>query len=286
MATILRGSSIEIKIAQGESTKIIGERINPTGKKALREALKAGNLEYIAEEAKKQEEQGASIIDVNVGMPGVDQEVMLPAAVKMVAEVSGLPISIDSSNPKAIEAALKICPGRALINSTTGEEASLEAILPLAKEYKAAVIALCFDESGIAMEVGKRLNIATKIVDRATKVGLDLEDIIFDPLVTSLGSDDQAASITLETIKALRKRYGNSITVGASNVSFGLPDRPFINSIFLGCAVLLGVNVPISDPGSVTILDTIRAADLSAGRDPHCREYLRNFRAKRAAKKG
>jgi 5-methyltetrahydrofolate--homocysteine methyltransferase len=285
MSTILKGSSIEIDVTHNCGTHIIGERINPTGKKRLQEALKAGNLDYLAQEAMKQEQEGASIIDVNVSLPGIDQEEMLPAAIEAVTAASGLPISIDSSDPKAIEAALLVCPGRPLINSTTGEEAKLSIILPLAKQYHAAVIVLCFDESGIPMEKEKRLEVAEKTIDRAIKEGLDIEDIIFDPLITTLGSNDHAARISLETIAELHRRYYNSMTLGASNVSFGLPDRPIINSVFLTAAILYGVNAPICDPGSLVTMDTIRAVDLVKGNDSYAARYLAHYRAKLAAQK-
>jgi 5-methyltetrahydrofolate--homocysteine methyltransferase len=257
-------------------TVIIGERINPTGRKKLAAALVAGDLEYVRREAIAQVREGAHVIDVNVGAAGVDEVDLLPKAVLAVAEVVDVPICIDSSSVEAIEAALAVCPGRPLVNSVNGEEEKLARILPLVKKYNAAVIGLTMDDKGIPNDPHARLAIAKKIVDRAEAIGIAREDVIIDCLALTMGADSKAGLVTLKTIELVRKELGNNITLGASNASFGLPEREVINAGFLAMAVYAGMNCPIVNPRKSRL--ALAVADLVLGRDDYAMNYLRAYR--------
>lgn len=276
MKTVLRGTGKEVVIQPDSLTVIIGERINPTGRKKLAAALVAGDLDYVRREAVAQVEEGAHIIDVNVGAAGVDEVDMLPKAVQAVAGVVNVPICIDSSNDEAIEAALAVCPGRPLVNSVNGEEARLERILPLIKKYNAAVIGLTMDDKGIPTEPEARLAIARKIVERAEALGIARDDVVIDCLALTMGADSKAGLVTLETIKLVRQELGNNITLGASNISFGLPERENINAGFLALAVAAGLNCPIVNPRKSRL--ALAVADLCLGRDDYAMNYLRAYR--------
>lgn len=276
MKTVLRGTKKEVVIQPDALTVIIGERINPTGRKKLAAALVAGDLEYVRREAIAQVREGAHIIDVNVGAAGVDEVELLPKAVLAVAEVVDVPICIDSSSADAIEAALAVCPGRPLVNSVNGEEEKLERILPLVKKYDAAVIGLTMDDKGIPSDPQERLAIARKIVDRAEAIGIAREDVIIDCLALTMGADSKAGLITLKTIELVRKELGNNITLGASNASFGLPEREVINAGFLAMAVYAGMNCPIVNPRKSRL--ALAVADLALGRDDYAMNYLRAYR--------
>lgn len=276
MKTVLRGTKKEVVIQPDGLTVIIGERINPTGRKKLAAALVAGDLEYVRREAIAQVREGAHVIDVNVGAAGVDEVDLLPKAVLAVAEVVDVPICIDSSSIDAIEAALAVCPGRPLVNSVNGEEEKLERILPLVKKYNAAVIGLTMDDKGIPSDPQERLAIAKKIVDRAEAIGIAREDVIIDCLALTMGADSKAGLITLKTIELVRKELGNNITLGASNASFGLPEREVINAGFLAMAVYAGMNCPIVNPRKSRL--ALAVADLVLGRDDYAMNYLRAYR--------
>jgi 5-methyltetrahydrofolate--homocysteine methyltransferase len=276
METILKGTGKTVVISPDRQTVIIGERINPTGRKKLAAALVAGDLDYVRAEAVAQVAEGAHVIDVNVGAAGVDEVDLLPKAVKAVAEVVDVPICIDSSNPDAIAAALPVAPGRPLVNSVNGEERSLSRILPLIKQYGAAVIGLTMDEGGIPSDPEKRLEIAKKIIARAEALGIAREDVIIDCLALTMGADSKAGLITLRTIEAVRKTLGNNITLGASNISFGLPEREQINAGFLAMAVMAGMNCPIVNPKKSRL--ALAVADLALGRDDYAANYLKAYR--------
>jgi 5-methyltetrahydrofolate--homocysteine methyltransferase len=276
MKTVLRGTKKEVVIQPDALTVIIGERINPTGRKKLAAALVAGDLEYVRREAIAQVREGAHVIDVNVGAAGVDEVDLLPKAVLAVAEVVDVPICIDSSSVEAIEAALAVCPGRPLVNSVNGEEEKLERILPLVKKYNAAVIGLTMDDKGIPNDPHARLAIAKKIVDRAEAIGIAREDVIIDCLALTMGADSKAGLVTLKTIELVRKELGNNITLGASNASFGLPEREVINAGFLAMAVYAGMNCPIVNPRKSRL--ALAVADLVLGRDDYAMNYLRAYR--------
>lgn len=272
MRTTICSASKEITIAPDLPTVIIGERINPTGKKLLAATLAEGDMSRVRLLAKRQIENGAHILDVNVGAAGVDEVALLPMAVKAVQKVTDVPLCIDSPNAAALKAALDIYEGKALINSVNGEDASLERILPLVKEYDAAVIGLTMDDSGIPKMAEERVAVASKIIDRAEALGIPREDILIDCLVLAVSADQTAAKTTLDAIRGVRDRIGTNMTLGASNVSFGLPDREGVNSVFLSMAIALGVNAPIVNPAHAC--KTIMAANLLLGKDEFGMNYV------------
>ncbi len=276
MQTVLKGPNKEIIVNTDGPVVMIGERINPTGHKKLAQALQEGRLEYAIEMALKQTAAGADILDVNVGVPGIDDVALLPKVVQLVASVADLPICLDSPNPKALAAALPVAPGKPLVNSVNGEEASLSTILPLVKDRGAAVIGLTLDENGISTDPNTRLAIAGKIIERAARLGILIEDIIIDPLVLTIGADSNAAKVTLQAVQMIRKEFGVNISLGASNVSFGLPDRPTINIAFLVMLIQAGASCLITDAAKMGY--SVRAADLLLGRDEFSASYIRYFR--------
>ena len=255
---------------------IIGEKINPTGRKKLAAALQSGDMEYVRNLATKQVEAGADILDVNVGVPGIDDVAMLKQVVKLLVDEYDIPLCLDSPNPDALAAALPLCPGKTLVNSVNGEEKSLSAVLPLVKEHGASVIGLTMDDDGIPADAESRLAIAEKIIERAAGMGIPQEDIIIDPLVLTVGADQLASSVTLQTIEMVRREFGVNINIGASNVSFGLPERDVINVAFLSMAIYAGATCAITDPMKYTL--HIRATDLLRGRDANALRYLKHYR--------
>jgi 5-methyltetrahydrofolate--homocysteine methyltransferase len=287
MKTILKGTGKKVVIGEDRPTVILGERINPTGKKKLAAALVAGDLEIVRQEALAQIEAGADILDVNVGAASVDEVDLLPKAVKLVLETVEVPVAIDTPNGEALAAALamhkEINPdGRPLINSVNGEEASLARVLPLVAEHGAAVIGLCMDDDGIPETPEGRLAVAKKIVERAGGHGIQPEDILIDCLALTVGADAKAGWITLEAIRMVKEELGVNMTLGASNVSFGLPDRETINGVFLGMAIMRGLNCPIVDAARVAHF--IQATDLALGRDEYAMRYLKAYRKRQKGK--
>lgn len=286
METVLRSATQEVIIGPQHRTVFIGERINPTGKKKLAAALVAGDLEMVRREASNQVAAGADVLDVNVGAAGVDEVDLLPQAVQTVMETVEAPVCIDTADGKALAAALalhkELAPqGKPLINSVNGEEARLEEVLPLAAEYQAAVIGLCMGDEGIPPTPEDRLAVAKKIVTRAGEHGIPPEDILIDCLALTVGADTQAGLVTLEAMRLVREELGVNMTLGASNVSFGLPERGFINNIWLGMVVLQGVNAPIVDVAKVK--RAVLVADLMLGRDDYAMRYLKDYRARKKA---
>ena len=281
METVLKGTGKRVVVGDGRPTVILGERINPTGKKKLAAALVAGDLEIVRQEALEQVEAGADVLDVNVGAAGVDEVDLLPRAAQLVLETVDVPICIDTPNVEALAAALarhkELNPdGRPLVNSVNGEESSLQRVLPLVAEYGAVVIGLCMDDDGIPATPEQRLDVARKIVGRAEAHGIGREDILIDCLALTVGADSQAGWITLETIRLVKEELGVNMALGASNVSFGLPERETINGIFLGMAIARGLNCPIVDAAKVR--HYVLAADLALGRDDYAMRYLKAFR--------
>lgn len=281
METWLRGMTRKVVIADGRPAVIIGERINPTGKKKLAAALLAGDLEIVRSEALAQVNAGAHVLDVNVGAAGVDEPKLLPQAVKLVLETVDVPISIDSANGDALRAALnahsELNPGgRPLVNSVNGEEASLRRVLPLVAEYGAAVIGLCLDDEGIPATPEGRLAVARRIVERAEATGVSRDSVLIDCLALTVGADCTAGRTTLETIRLVKQELGVNLALGASNVSFGLPDRETITGTFLAMAIQAGVNCPIVDAAKVG--PYILAADLLMGCDEYAMGYIKAFR--------
>lgn len=289
MQTILRSASKQVIISPEKPTVLIGERINPTGKKKLAEALLQGDLDYIVAQAKAQVEAGADVLDINVGTPGVDEVALIPRVVRAVMEAVPAPICIDSADPKVLRAALEahrgIAPdGKPLINSVTGEESRLADVLPLVAEFKTAVIGLLMTDGGIPKTPQDRLNVARKIIDRAAGHGIPPEDIIIDCLVMTVGADSKAAQVTLDTIRRIRQELGMNIAIGASNVSHGLPEREVINPVFLSMAIQNGANVPIVDVSKVR--PAILAADLLIGKDDYAARYIKDYKRRLKAAGG
>lgn len=276
MNTILKGNTKEIKITTDGPVTIIGESINPTRRKKLTAALLSGEFDYIYELANTQIETGADVLDVNVGAPGVDELEMLPKVAVAIAERFNVPLCLDSSNRAALAAALKVVPGKPLINSINGEEANLSGLLPIIKEFGAAVIGLTMDDNGIPAEAEARLAIAGKILERAAKLGIAAENVVIDPLVLTVGADQNAGRVTIRTIEMVRKEFGVNINLGASNVSFGLPDRHTVNQAFLAIGASAGASCVITNPEKLTPI--IRAADLLLGRDAFAGRFIKDFR--------
>ena len=280
--TRVRSATQEVLIDYNGPTVLIGERINPTGKKKLAAALRVGDIDVVRKEALSQVEAGANILDVNVVTSGVDEISLLPKIVEAITESIEVPLSIDINSPKALEAALKVYDGKPIVNSVTGEDKSLNTILPLVKEYKTAVIGLTIDESGIPKDPEKRLDIARKIIERAGAFGIPREDIIIDCLALTVGVDYSAALVTIEAIRKVREALGVNQTLGASNLSFGLPDRGVINHAFLAIAIEAGVTCPTVDVAKVSA--TVLATDLLLGRDRFAQRYLRDYNRRKSQK--
>jgi 5-methyltetrahydrofolate--homocysteine methyltransferase len=277
MRTLLRSEKREVVVDSDGIFTVIGEKINPTGRKKLAEALANRDYDYICHIARQQVDAGADLLDVNVGAPGIDEVAVLPDLASILAQTVDVPLCLDSANREALAAALAVLPGKPLVNSVNGEEISLNRILPVVKEYGAAVIGLTMDEDGIPATAGRRLQVASKILERAAKLGIPAEDVIIDPLVLTIGADSKAASVTLETIELVRSELGVNLNLGASNVSFGMPERHTINQAFLVLAISAGASCAITDPLKLAL--TIRAADLLRGRDERGRRYLGHWRA-------
>lgn len=282
MKTILKGKTSEVIIDTEGPVIIIGESINPTRRKKLVETLKNQDFAFAIELAKSQIEDGADVLDVNVGFPGVDDASLLPLTVKAIQEAVDVPLCLDSPNPKAIEAALKVASGKALINSVNGEELSLQAILPLAKEYGAAVIGLVMDDEGITHDPEKRFSIAEKILNRAVQAGIPEEDVVIDPLAMAVSADPNACLVTLETIKLVHDRLGLNITQGASNISFGLPNRVELNNAHMALSIWNGLTCPIANPSKITTF--VRATDLVRGRDDFAMRFTEFYYSQEAKK--
>ena len=286
METTLASKTKTIVIGPDEPFIIIGERINPTGRKKLAEELAANDFSRVRSDAMAQAEAGAHVLDVNAGVPGGDEPAIMRQAVLTVMEAVEAPLCFDSANAAALEAALSIYSGKALINSTTGEEAAMERVLPLARKYSAAVICLCNDERGLVQDPQTRLQVARKIVERAADHGLPLADLVFDPLVMTVGADSNAGQVTLETIRLLRQELGVNTTAGASNVSFGLPDRPALNAAFMAMAMAQGLTAAITNPLEPAVRTAILAADLLLGHDAYSSKWIKDFRKRAKATKG
>jgi 5-methyltetrahydrofolate--homocysteine methyltransferase len=283
MITEISSAGKTVTISPDGPTIMIGERINPTARKKLGEALLAGDVEMVRREALSQVEAGAQILDVNVGFPGVDEPRMVKEAVKAVMETVNVPICLDSANPEVMEAALQVYKGKILLSSVTGEADRMDQILPLVKRYGTAVVALCMDDTGIPSDPQERFEIARKIVARADALGIPREDIIVDCACMSVSTDSNAAKVTMEAIRLVREQLGCNMTLGASNVSFGLPERRTINTAYLCMVLQAGVNCPIVDPTIPEVAKAILASDLLLGRDEYGMNYIRAYRARQAA---
>ena len=273
MKTRLSSATKEVIIGDELPTVLIGERINPTGKKKMTAALEAGDLDVVRKEALAQIEAGADVLDVNAATANTDEVTLLPKVVQVVMDTVDVPLCLDSSRPEALEAALKLYKGKPLVNSVTGQEESLREILPLVREYKAAVIGMTVDDEGIPDEVERRVAIAHKIVERAEKSGIAREDVIIDCVTMTLGADPKSALITVESLRRIKEELGVNMTLGASNISFGLPNRDLINNAFLAVAIAAGLNCPVINVAKMRPI--VLAVDLVMGRDTNAMRYIK-----------
>jgi 5-methyltetrahydrofolate--homocysteine methyltransferase len=282
--TVLRSASGEVVIGHDRPFCLIGERINPTGRKLFQEQLRNGDLTAIERDVDAQVAGGASVLDVNMGVPLTDEADLLVRAIKLVQGRTDLPICIDSSVVEALEAGLAAYEGRALVNSVTAEEERLAQILPLVKRHDAAVIALPNDADEIPMDAGRRLELVGKIVEVATtEYGIATEDIVIDPLAMPIGADTTVVQTTLTTIRRIRDEYGLNMTCGASNVSFGMPDRHALGAAFLPMAMAAGLTSAIMDVRTPRIVDAVKAADLLLGHDEWGMAWIAAHRARQAS---
>ncbi len=282
MDTVLRSRSGSVTIGAEQPFCIIGERINPTGRKTFAEELRGGDLSTVTVDALAQVEAGANMVDVNAGIPLVDEPELLKGMLRTVQEAVDVPICIDSSVIEALEAGLSVYEGRALVNSVTAEDERLNEILPLVARHGAAVIGLANDETGIPETPEKRLECARKIVAAANDHGIATEDVIIDPLAMTVGADTEAVTITLNTIRLIRDEIGVNMCLGASNVSFGLPQRHVLNAAFLPMAMAAGLTSAIMSTAPVCV-EAVRAADLLLGHDPWGTSWIAAHRARQAA---
>ncbi len=282
MDTTLSSRSREVVISIDRPFVIIGERINPTGRKVLAAEMKEGRMDRVRADAIAQAAAGAHMLDVNAGIPAADEPALLVAAIKAVGEVSDLPICIDSSVMEALEAALAAYEGKALVNSVTAEDERMDRILPLVKKHGAAVIGMANDETGISMVPEERLAIARRIVDRAAEYGIPKEDVIIDPIAMTVAADPTCGLITLETMRLIRNELGNNMTCGASNVSFGLPDRATVNAAFLPLAMHAGLTCAITNPLVPEVRRAVLAGDLLLGHDEYAMRWIASYRAELA----
>ena len=276
--TVVSSSTKEVKIGVDHPFVIIGERINPTGRKLLAEEMKAGNLERVVTDAVAQVEAGAQMLDVNAGVPLADEPGILAESIKLVQSVTEVPLCIDSSIIEALEAGLSVYQGKALLNSVTGEEERLEVILPLVKKYGAAVIGISNDDSGISQDINVRYEVAKKIVERASDHGIPKEDVVIDPLVMPIGAINQAGKQVMELVRRLREELQVNTTCGASNLSFGLPNRHGLNATFLPMAISSGMPCAITNPMDKEIMQAVRGANVIIGQDPECNEWIKHYR--------
>jgi 5-methyltetrahydrofolate--homocysteine methyltransferase len=272
--TVLSSETKEVVLSPGRPVCLIGERINPTGRKALAAELANGNLERVKSDALAQVAAGAAVLDVNAGIPMVDEPALLAEIVKLVQSLTDVPLSIDSSVAEALASGLEAYKGKALVNSVTGEEERMEAVFPLVKKHGAAVICLTMDDDGIPDSAEKRLNVAKKILKRAQDHGVAVEDLVIDPLVLPVGATPKAGRIALDTIRMVRTELGVNMVCGASNVSFGLPNRPRINSAFLSMTIGAGITSVIANPLDKESLTGVLAGDLLVGNDEHCMNWI------------
>jgi 5-methyltetrahydrofolate--homocysteine methyltransferase len=276
METKVTSEKKEVIISIDRPAVLIGERINPSGREKMSAALKVGDLEIVRKEAIAQVEAGADILDININAPGVDDTTIMPEAVKVVMAAVDVPLCFDSSNPDAIEAALKVYKGKPLINSVSGEERSLKRVLPLVKEYGAAVIGMVQDDAGIPRNADRRVQIAHKIVESTEKAGIPREDVVIDVMAFAIGAEAQSGKDVLEATRRIKEELGVNITLGVSNVSFGMPNRALLNNTWISMVIAAGATVLIADTKRVR--PTVISADLILGRDRFARRYIENHR--------
>ena len=283
LTTVLSSATRQVVINRDRPTVVIGERINPTGRKQVLAAFAAGDFEIARTDALAQVEAGADMLDVNAGVPGADEPALLKQVLQTVMAATDVPLCIDTADPVALDAALSLYTGKALVNSCNGEERSLKAVLPIVRAHGAAVIGLCMDDDGIPETPEARLAVAGKIIERAGKLGIPIEDVVIDPLALTMGADSHAGRIALDTIELLIEKLGVNITMGASNISFGMPDRPYINSAFIAMAINAGMTCPITNPLVTQVITAVLAADLAMGRDEYGMRWIKAYRKRQKA---
>ncbi len=278
METNLTFKDHSVTISPNHPFVIIGERINPTRRKKLAESMAKGDFSIVQQDAIRQVEAGAQVLDVNAGIPGADEPTVLRQTLQAVMEVVAVPLCIDTANPDALEAALEIYPGKALINSTTAETEMMARVLPLAKKYNAAVIGVISDDNGIPATPEARLAATRSLVETADRYGVPAEDILIDCLALTVSADHHAGKVTLDSIAMVQAELGLNLSLGASNVSFGLPDRKYINSAYLALAISRGLTAAITNPLETDIRVTLLACDLLMGRDQFSMQWIKSFR--------
>ena len=276
--TVLSSHSKEIAIGFNEPFVMIGERINPTGRKILAEEMKNGDFTRVEMDTLAQLAAGAQMLDINAGIPLADEPKILADTIKLVQSITNVPLSIDSSIVAALEAGLEVYQGRALVNSVTGEEDRLEVVLPLIKKYNCAVVAISNDETGISEDPNVRFEVAKKIIERAQDYGIKAEDVVVDPLVMPVGAINDAGKQVLHLISRLRNELKVNTTCGASNFSFGIPNRNGMNASFISMAMGAGMTSAIVNPLHSEVVQAVRAADVVMGNDPDCAKWLSNYR--------
>jgi 5-methyltetrahydrofolate--homocysteine methyltransferase len=276
--TVVSSATREVVIGFNRPFVIIGERINPTGRKILAAEMAAGDFSRVESDALAQVAAGAHMLDVNAGIPLADEPAILARAIQLVQSITDLPLSIDSSIVAALQAGLEVYKGKALVNSVTGEEERLEQVLPLVKKHGAAVIAISNDETGISEDPDVRFAVAKKIVERARDYGIPYSDIVVDPLVMPIGAINQAGVQVMRLVHRLRTELKVNTSCGASNVSFGLPNRNGINSAFLTMAIGAGMTSAITNPLHEEVVKAVMGADVMMGHDPDCARWIRRFR--------
>jgi 5-methyltetrahydrofolate--homocysteine methyltransferase len=272
--TVLSSASREVVLGFERPFVIIGERINPTGRPKLAEEMKAGNFETVIADALSQVEAGAQMLDVNAGIPLADEPAILAETLRLVQSVTDVPLCIDSSIVAALKAGLDAYEGKALVNSVTGEEDRLETVLPLVAHHGAAVVAISNDETGISEDPDVRFEVARRIVERAADHGISKQDVVVDPLVMPIGAMGTAGRQVFRLVRRLREELGVNTTCGASNISFGLPNRPALNAAFLPMAIASGMTSAITSPLHAEVRRAIQAADVMMGNDPHCATWI------------
>ena len=276
--TVVSSATKEVRIGFDQPFCVIGERINPTGRKILADEMKAGDYSRVQADALAQVAAGANMLDVNAGIPLADEPAILADCVKLVQSLTDVPLSIDSSIVAALESGLEVYQGKALVNSVTGEEERLEQVLPLVKKYGAAVVAISNDETGISEDPNVRFEVAKRIVERAADHGIPASDIVVDPLVMPIGALNDAGRQVMHILTRLRDELKVNSTCGASNVSFGLPNRNGLNAAFLTMAIGAGMTSAITSPLHVEVMQAVMGADVMIGHDPDCLRWIARFR--------
>ena len=276
--TFVSSDKQEITIGFDSPFCVIGERINPTGRKLLATEMAAGDFSRLLTDAVAQVEAGATMLDVNAGIPMADEPAVLAEAIQLVQNTVDVPLAIDSSIVAALESGLAVYKGKPIVNSVTGEEERLEVVLPLVKKYGAAVVAISNDESGISEDPNVRFDVAKKIVERAADFGIPREDVVVDPLIMPVGAINMSGRCALDLIVRLRNELRVNTTCGASNISFGLPNRHGMNAVFLAMAAGAGMTSAIMNPLHVEEMTGVMGANVMNGRDPECRHWIQKFR--------